>query len=404
VRREVGLALLAGLVCSAVAAAPPADLTSATRENPLRPKAAPQLQAVNNRPRPASDEPPDLGRLRLPPGFAIEVYAPSVPDARSLARGPKGTVFVGSQHANKVYALVDAGGDGKLDRTHALPIDLERPNGVAYRDGSLYIAEVGRLLRLDHIDARLDDPPAPVVVTEELPDETHHGWRFIRFGPDGRLYLGIGAPCNVCKRKEPIFATIARLDPDGTDFEVFASGVRNTVGFDWHPQTQELWFTDNGRDGLGNDLPPDELGRAPKSGMHFGFPYCHAGVILDPEFGEERACTEFEPPVRNLGPHTAALGMRFYTGAMFPPEYRNAIFVAEHGSWNRERKFGYRVMVVRLDGDRVRSYEPFVTGWLDEKSDEAWGRPVDVEVLDDGSMLISDDHKGIVYRVTYKRS
>jgi glucose/arabinose dehydrogenase len=189
---------------------------------------------------------------------------------------------------------------------------------------------------------------------------------------------------------------------DGSGLEVFASGVRNSVGFDWHPETKELWFTENGRDELGNDIPGDELDRAPKAGLHFGFPHCHAGVILDPEFGEGKKCTDYEPPVQVLGPHVAALGMRFYTGKMFPAEYKNQVLIAEHGSWNREPKLGYRIMKVTLDGNKARSYEPFITGWLDEKTDEVWGRPVDIEQLDDGSLLISDDHKGLVYRVTYK--
>ena len=239
-------------------------------------------------------------------------------------------------------------------------------------------------------------------MTDALPTHEHHGWRYMKFGPDGLLYVGIGAPCNICKRDEPIFASIARMKPDGTGLEVFASGVRNSVGFDWHPETHELWFTENGRDELGNDLPPDELDRAPHAGMHFGYPHCHAGVIRDPEFGD-RPCMEFEPPVQLLAPHVAALGMRFYTGSMFPPQYKNAIIIAEHGSWNRERKLGYRIMMVKLDGNKAVSYEPFITGWLDEQTDQAWGRPADLEILDDGSLLISDDYKGVLYRVTYHK-
>ena len=298
-----------------------------------------------------------------------------------------------------MYAVVDRNGDHKVDKVYTVATGLDTPNGVAYRDGTLYIAEIGRLLRIDGIDSHLAHPPGPVVVTDRLPKEEHHGWRYIRFGPDGWLYIPIGAPCNVCKRDEPIFASIARMKPDGSGLEVFASGVRNSVGFDWNPKTRELWFTENGRDELGNDLPPDELNRAAKAGQHFGFPHCHAGAIIDPEFG--RPCTEFEPPVQRLGPHAAALGMRFYTGKMFPPDYENAIIIAEHGSWNRAQKLGYRLMVVRLDGDKAVSYEPLVTGWLDEKSDQVSGRPVDVEVLDDGSLLVSDDWKGVLYRVTY---
>ncbi len=379
-------------------AAPPRDLASASRENPLRPEASEEL--INNRPGAPSNERPKLDALQLPAGFSIEVYADKVPNARSMALGPRGVVFVSTRRDSKVYAVVDRNGDHKADKVHVVADGLATPNGVAYRDGSLYIAEIGRLLRIDGIDNRLARPPKPVVVTDDLPTEEHHGWRYIRFGPDGWLYIPIGAPCNICKRDEPIFASVARMKPDGTGLEVFASGVRNAVGFDWHPKTGELWFTENGRDELGNDLPPDELNRAPRAGMHFGFPHCHAGVILDPEFGK-RPCTEFEPPVQKLGPHAAALGMRFYTGKMFPAEYQDAIILAEHGSWNRQQKLGYRVMVVRLDGNKAVSYEPLIGGWLDEKSDQAWGRPVDVEILDDGSLLVSDDWKGVLYRVTY---
>jgi glucose/arabinose dehydrogenase len=378
--------------------APPRDLASATRENPLRPEAS--GEEVNNRIGAPTTEPPQLDALVLPAGFSIEVYTDKVPNARSMAPGPRGVVFVSTRRDSKVYAVVDRNGDHKADAVHVVADGLSTPNGVAYRDGSLYIAEIGRLLRIAGIDNRLARPPKPVVVTDDLPAEEHHGWRYIRFGPDGWLYIPIGAPCNVCVRDEPIFASVARMKPDGTGLEVFASGVRNAVGFDWHPSTKELWFTENGRDELGNDLPPDELNRAPRAGMHFGFPHCHAGVIADPEFGD-RPCTEFEPPVQQLGPHAAALGMRFYTGKMFPAEYQDAIILAEHGSWNRAQKLGYRIMVVRLDGDKAVSYQPLISGWLDEKTDKAWGRPVDVEILDDGSLLVSDDWKGVLYRVTY---
>jgi glucose/arabinose dehydrogenase len=379
--------------------AAPRDVASATRENPLRPQ--PTEEVVENRVPPPSGNRPNLDALRLPDGFSIQVYTDEVPNARSLALGPRGIVYVSTRRDSRVYAVVDKNGDHKADKVYTIAKDLETPNGIAYRDGSLYIAEIGRLLRLDGIDKRLARPPRPVVVTDDLPTEEHHGWRYIRFGPDGLLYIPIGAPCNVCQREEPIFSTIARMKPDGSGLEVFARGVRNSVGFDWHPKTGELWFTENGRDELGNDLPPDELNRAARPGLHFGFPHCHAGVILDPEFGD-RACTEFEPPVQALGPHAAALGMRFYKGSMFPPEYQGAILLAEHGSWNRERKLGFRVMVVRLDGNKAVSYEPLISGWLDENTDQAWGRPVDVEVLEDGSLLISDDWTGAIYRVTYR--
>ncbi|HET7500371.1 MAG TPA: sorbosone dehydrogenase family protein [Kofleriaceae bacterium] len=379
----------------------PKDLASATRENPLRPEPL-TGDAVRDDIGKPTGGPPKLDALKLPPGFAIEVYASDVPNARSLALGAPGIVYVSTRRDKRVYAVVDRNRDHKPEKTYTIASGLDTPNGLAYRNGSLYIGQIPRVLRLDGIDTRLANPPRPVVVTDKLPTHEHHGWRYMRFGPDGWLYIAIGAPCNLCKREDPIFATIARMKPEGGPLEIFASGVRNSVGFDWHPETHELWFTENGRDELGNDIPPDELDRAPRAGMHFGFPYCHDGVIRDPEFND-RSCTEFEPPVQALGPHVAALGMRFYTGNMFPPSYKNAIIIAEHGSWNRERKLGFRVMVVRLDGNKAVSYEPLVTGWLDEQTDQAWGRPVDVEVLDDGSLLISDDWKGVLYRVTYKK-
>jgi glucose/arabinose dehydrogenase len=385
----------------AAAPAPPTDLASATRENPLRPKALSGPDLRNDVGKPPG-LPMKLESLKLPPGFAIEVYSSDVPNARSLALGAPGIVYVSTRRDKRVYAVVDRNHDHKADKVYTVAQGLDTPNGIAYRNGSLFIALIDRILRLDGIDTHLANPPRPVVINDALPKFEHHGWRYIKFGPDGWLYMPIGAPCNICLREEPIFASIARMKPDGTGLEVFASGVRNSVGFDWHPTTHELWFTDNGRDALGNDLPPDELDHAPRAGMHFGYPHCHAGVIQDPEFGD-RPCTEFEPPVQNLGAHAAALGMRFYTGAMFPPEYKNAIIIAEHGSWNREHKLGYRVMVVRLDGNKAVSYEPLVSGWLDEQNEQAWGRPVDVEILDDGSLLISDDWKGVLYRVTYKK-
>ncbi|HWO09703.1 MAG TPA: PQQ-dependent sugar dehydrogenase, partial [Polyangiaceae bacterium] len=345
--------------------------------------------SARNGPSEAPKGPPTLAGLTLPPGFSVEVYSAEVPHARSLALGPKGVVFVSNrQEGDSVYALVDANGDHRVDAVKVVASGLDTPNGIAYRDGTLFIAEVGRLLRIDGIDGKLDAPPKPKLVTDQLPKETWHGWRYIRFGPDGWLYIPIGAPCNLCERDDPRFATIARMKADGTGLEVFARGVRNSVGFDWHPQTRELWFTDNGRDDLGDDQPGDELNRAAKGGLHFGFPYCHQGDVLDPSFGDGKSCASYERPARALGAHVAALGMRFYTGKMFPEKYRNAIIVAEHGSWNRARKSGYRVMVAQLDGNRVAAYEPLVDGWLNPQTDQVSGRPVDVEVLDDGSLLV----------------
>jgi glucose/arabinose dehydrogenase len=381
--------------------APPKDLASATPDNPLRP-AAHVGTSIRSDAGPPQEGPPKLETLKLPPGFAIEVYATGVPNARSLALGAPGIVYVSTRRDKRIYAVVDRNRDHKADKVHTIAQGLDVPNGLAYRNGSLYIGQIPRILRLDKIDKQLANPPKPVVVTDALPTHQHHGWRYMKFGPDGLLYIAIGAPCNICKRDEDVYASISRMKPDGTGLEVFASGVRNSVGFDWHPETRDLWFTENGRDDLGNEFPPDELNRASRSGMHFGYPYCHGGAIADPEFND-RSCTEFEQPVQNLGPHVAALGMRFYTGSMFPPEYKNAIILAEHGSWNRERKLGYRVMVVRLEDNKAVSYEPLITGWLDDETNRVWGRPVDVEVLDDGSLLVSDDWKGVLYRVTYRK-
>ena len=341
-----------------------------------------------------------LGEIRLPPGFAIEVYADNVPNARQMALSPNGTLYVGSRSEGKVYAIPTE--KTKDKKVHTIASGLAMPSGLAFRDGSLYVAATSKVLRYDGIDGKLQSPPKPVVVADDFPTERHHGWKFIAFGPDGWLYVPVGAPCNVCneEKERPIFATITRMKPDGSGREIFASGVRNTVGFDWHPQTKELWFTENGRDMMGNDRPPDELNHAPKKGLHFGFPYCHGKDIPDPGFGS-RPCDQFTPPARELDPHVAAIGMRFYTGSMFPAEYSNRILFAEHGSWNRDEAIGYRVMMVRLEGDKAVSYEPFAQGWL-RKNGKAWGRPADVLVMPDGSLLVSDDEAGVIYRITYK--
>jgi glucose/arabinose dehydrogenase len=342
-----------------------------------------------------------LHQIQLPSGFAIDLYATDVPNARSMALGRQGTLFVSTRRAGNVYALVDRDQDQVADDKFLLASGLLMPNGVAFHDGALYVAEVNRILRYDQIETRLNNPPEPVVVTDDLPSNRHHGWKFIRFGPDGWLYVPVGAPCNVCARRDPRFASILRMRPDGTEPEVFARGVRNSVGFDWHPVTHELWFTDNGRDNLGDDLPPDELNRAPRSGLHFGFPYCHGGNITDPEFGAQGSCDDFTPPAMRLGPHVAALGMRFYTGDMFPPMYRHQIFIAEHGSWNRTSPIGYRVTLVRLDNNRAVSYDVFAQGWL--QGEKPWGRPVDVQVMPDGALLVSDDMAGVIYRIRYQK-
>lgn len=344
---------------------------------------------------------PRLDQLKLPAGFVIDIYATGVSNARQMCLGDKGTLFVGTRGNGSVYAVKDLDGDFHADTVLTLASGLNMPNGVAFRDGSLYVAEVNRILRWDQIESKLTQPGKPVVVYDQLPTETHHGWKYIAFGPDGKLYVPVGAPCNVCDHPEdPRYASILRMDADGTDIEVYASGIRNTVGFAWHPKTNALWFTDNGRDWLGDDAPNDELNVAPKPGMHFGFPYCHAGYMLDPKFGEGRKCEEFSAPVQKLGPHVAALGLLFYKGDMFPPAYRDKVLICEHGSWNRKTPIGYRIMAVDLQGDKATAYTPFATGWL--QANKAWGRPVALLEMPDGSVLVSDDEAGLIYRVTYK--
>lgn len=343
----------------------------------------------------------DLYKIQLPPGFNISVFA-EVPDARSMCWGEKGTLFVGNRSKDKVYAVVDNDNDGRADKVYVIDQGLNMPNGVAFRKGSLYVAEVNRILRYDDIESKLNNPPRPVVVYDKLPTEKHHGWKFIAFGPDDKLYVPVGAPCNVCEEKDSIYASISRMNPDGSGLELFASGVRNTVGFAWHPLTKKLWFTDNGRDNMSDDVPADELNYAPDKGMHFGFPYCHQGDTPDPEFGSKRNCSEFTAPAIKLMPHAAAIGMRFYTGNMFLPEYKNQVFIAEHGSWNRSEKSGYRIMEVKLDSNKAVSYIPFATGWVD-KEGKVSGRPVDIEIAADGSMLVSDDQRGAIYRIVYKK-
>lgn len=378
-----------------------ASFEEATPERPWKPPE--DTKSHVNRAGSAGSRPLDLTVLKAPEGFSLSVYSDKLPGARTLRRGGKGIVYVGTRDQGKVYALVDADEDGTPEKALVVAEGLEEPNGLAYRDGTLFIAEIGRISRLDGIDDKLENPPAPVLVTDALPKEKHHGWRYIDFGPDGALYVAVGAPCDTCLKEEPIFASIARLrvpqEGPATELEVFAHGVRNTLGFVWHPRTKELWFTENGRDGLGDGIPPDELNRAASAGLHFGYPSCHAGVIFDPKFGATRACASSVAPVRNLDPHVAALGLEFTIDRGWPAPHGESVLIAEHGSWNREHKLGYRITEVRLDGDKAVSYAPLVTGWLDEARDEVNGRPVDLEFLSDGSLLISDDWQGAVYRL-----
>jgi glucose/arabinose dehydrogenase len=342
--------------------------------------------------------PPD--RITVPEDFRVDVFADQLPEARSMALSEDGTLFVGMRDGSTVYALRDVNDDGRADSVYTIASGLNTPNGVAVRNGDLYVAEISRILRYDDIESRLATPPEPTVVSDAFPSDTHHGWKYIAFGPNDSLYVPVGAPCNICDEGDP-YAAIHRMGPDGSGHTIVARGVRNTVGFDWHPETGNLWFTDNGRDWLGDDRPPDELNRLTRPGQHFGYPHVHGDSLLDPEFGGGHDPSDYTAPIQELGPHVAALGMTFYTGTQFPEEYRGQVFIAEHGSWNRSTKIGYRVTLVRLnENGEATSYEPFATGWL--RDGDNWGRPVDVLQTPDGALLISDDQTGTIYRITYE--
>jgi len=340
-------------------------------------------------------------KIELPEGFKISVYAEGVENARSLAIGNKGTVFVGNRTEDRVYALVDTDQDFKAERKIVIADDLEMPNGVAFHKGDLYVAEVDKIWKYTNIEENLNNVPEAELVSDAFPSDRHHGWKYIAIGPDEKLYVPVGAPCNVCLEENELYSTICRMDLDGKNLEVYAKGVRNSVGFDWHPITNELWFTDNGRDMMGDDIPADELNRATTKGQHFGFPFCHQGDLSDPQYGSQRSCEEFIPPVQKLGPHVAGLGVIFYQGNQFPEEYHNQVFIAEHGSWNRSTKIGYRISLVKLDGNNSLGYETFASGWLADNKEEVYGRPVSLLELKDGSLLVSDDYSDLIYRISY---
>ena len=340
--------------------------------------------------------------ISLPPGFSINIYADNVPNARSMALSSNNILFVGTMKSGNVYAVIDKDNDFVADEVITIAHGLNMPNGVAIQDGDLYVAEIHRIIKFTDIEKRLHNPGKPEIVFGDLPKKKWHGWKFIKFGPDGKLYVPIGSPCNVCEPANNLFGTITRMNNDGSSFEIYAKGVRNSVGFDWHPGTRELWFTDNGRDLLGDNIPPDELNHAPVAGLHFGFPYLHGSNVIDPEFGKKNINYTITKPSQELGPHVASLGMQFYTGKMFPGEYYNQIFIAEHGSWNRSEPIGYRISVVRLEDSKPISYEVFAQGWLQKH--RVLGRPVDLEIMQDGSLLVSDDHSGKIYRIAYTKN
>ena len=346
----------------------------------------------------AADSAPNPGAIRLPPGFEISVVTDAVPSARQMALSSNGTLFVGSLRAGKVYAVLDADRNFVADEVVVIDEGLTMPSGLALAGPDLYVAALDRVLKFADVEKQLRDRPEPAVVTDALPDKRHHGWKVLRFGQDGELYVPVGAPCNICLSDDPRFAAILRMDPATGATTVHARGIRNTVGMAVHPETGELWFSDNGRDMMGDDVPAEEINRVTAAGQHFGYPFIHAGDVPDPEFGAGKSPEAYVPPIVKIQAHSAALGITWYTGSAFPPHYRNALFVAEHGSWNRSSKVGYQVSVVRFDGASP-AYEPFATGWL--QGEKAWGRPNDVLMAPDGSLLISDDAAGAIYRVTF---
>jgi glucose/arabinose dehydrogenase len=355
------------------------------------------LSPVAQPPAPKAPGEIPVDKIKVPAGFKVELWAHGINNARTMTWGDKGTLFVSSRVAGNVYAVVDNGTSREV-KTIAKGLNL--PNGVAFKDGTLYIAEISRISKMVGIEDKLDSPPEMVTVYDTLPKDAPHGWKYLAFGPDGKLYFNIGAPCNICMPPDT-HANISRINPDGTGFEYWAHGIRNSVGFDWHPVTKELYFTTHGRDWLGDDLPSDKFDRAPKKGMHFGFPFCHQGDLLDPEFGKGRSCKDFTKPLIKTGPHVAGNGVMFYTGSMFPPEYKNRAFLAQRGSWNRTKKTGYRVMMVTLRPGEEPKYEVFAEGFL--QNDQPWGRPVYTKQMKDGSVLLADDYAGAIYRISYSR-
>jgi glucose/arabinose dehydrogenase len=392
----VVLSATSAAVAQAPAAPPPAwkqGMPASMANSPLAPHAGKMTVTQ------AGDIPID--RIKLPPGFKVEVWATGLPGGRAMARGDDGKIYVGTRAIGRVYEVTDAGGQ----RSVRTVVDkLNQPAGVAFRNGSLYVMAIDKALRFDGIEKNPAAAPVDMTAAFSLPPLQHHNWKYIAFGPDGKLYVPFGAPCNICELPTPEYAQIRRYNADGSGMEVIATGVRNTVGFDWHPVTRELWFSNHGRDWMGDDLPHDTLHRLGKSGQHFGFPHCHQGDLPDTDVKKDNPCGGVEKPVALMGPHSATMGVTFYTGNMFPAEYRNVAFNARKGSWNRTKKIGYDVVMIRSnpDGSNAR-VEPFMTGFLNEADQTFWGRPAYLLQMPDGSMLVSDEQLGAIYRVTYSR-
>jgi len=379
-------------------AAPPPTPPSWAQGRPDTPAVA-NIAPVAPPPIPAPADKLPLAKLKLPKGFNLEVYAAGLANARSLRVDDRGNVYVTTRLLDRIYAITDR--NGKRD-VKTIATGLNSPNGIALHNGTLYIAEINKISKIDDVADRLDNPPKPTVIYDDLPSDAPHGWKFLTVGPDNKLYFNIGAPCNICMPSDR-HAQIRRINLDGSGAEVVARGIRQIVGMDWHPRLKVLYFTENQRDWLSEDQPQDKLNRLLHPGEdNFGFPYCDGGDIPDPQFGWGHSCNEFTRPIAQLGPHSAPLGMRFYTAKMFPKEYRDAIFIVRHGSWNKSRKIGGDVVVARLNPDgTVKSIEPFITGFIQDNN--YVGRPVDIEWMKDGSMLLSDDYNGAVYRIGYGR-
>ena len=345
---------------------------------------------------PVSELPID--KLKLPAGFKAEVWSHGTPGVRAMARSDSGKVYVGTRGLGRVYEITDNG----KERTSRIVVDKLNQPAVAFHKGALYVMAIDKVLRFDGIEQNPNVAPVDLTAKFNLPPEQHHNWKYIRFGPDGKLYVPFGAPCNICELPTQEYAQLRRYDADGSNMEVIGRGIRNTQGFDWHPVTKELWFTDHGRDWLGDDTPDDELNRMSKTGLNFGFPHCHANGLADPDIKKDKPCEGVTLPVKTMGAHAAVMGLHFYTGAMFPTEYKNAMFIARKGSWNRTKKSGYDVVIVKANDDGSNAQvTPFITGFLDEKTDAFYGRPVYLTQLPDGSMLLADEQMGAIYRISY---